>query len=284
MELTPRSASRPSTVAGATCFATSAKEACTNSTCGQSVASSGGGLFSRSRARSSAAGSLSKPIKRPRAPRRFAISQLCPPKPRVASMCVPPRRTARNSIAGFKRTATWPNFLFSPCAPPGALFASENPFSIHSHSEIANGTRNWLALNSQTVELLFILRRKRLQHFFAQGFRVLHFQELHPPADRHFALQIRRLAEDRRQQQTALSIHLYRLAEIAGPLQQPLLGLVEIGDRIQLAFDLLPLLKGICFGTLAVPAGNVELRAVVLVDQALEFRRHLEAPFFVEPG
>ena len=37
------------------------------------------------RDRSSAAGSLSKPIKCPGAPRRFAISELCPPKPTVAS-------------------------------------------------------------------------------------------------------------------------------------------------------------------------------------------------------
>ncbi len=51
----------------------------------------------------------------------FAISQACPAKPRVRSIKVPPRRTARNSIAGFKRTGTWLNLALAMSAPGGAV-------------------------------------------------------------------------------------------------------------------------------------------------------------------
>src|SRR5208283_4388755 len=155
-----------------------------------------------------------------------------------------------------------------------------SPFTPASRSRMEPETL--FALNSQTIQFLFILISEWLVHFRAQRFRVLNFQELHPPADCHFALQFCRVAQDRRQQQTTLSIHLHRLAVIAGPLEQPLLGLVEAGHRAQLALDLFPLHKGIYFGTLPIPTGDVELAAVVLVEQALEFHRHFEAPFVVQ--
>src|ERR1035441_10523781 len=83
-------------------------------------------------------------------------------------------------------------------------------------------------------------------------------------------------------QQTALPVHLHHLAVKFGDLQELLLDRMRVRGGRQLALDLLPFLHGINFGNSPRAAGDVELDAIVLVDLALEVRRHLEAPFFVQ--
>ncbi len=56
---------------------------------------------------------------------------------------------------------------------------------------------------------------------------------------------------------------------------------IQAGYLRQLFLDLLPLRQGVNLRRPSILAGDVKLRSVTLVHQALEFRRQLEPPFLV---
>src|SRR5207248_5037709 len=84
-----------------------------------------------------------------------------------------------------------------------------------------------------------------------------------------------------RQHHPASAVHLHPLAVIIHFVQKPFLRRIEVGEPGQLLLDLAPLLHRKNLRHLAVLAGDVKLGAVLLLDGALEFCRHLEASLFV---
>src|SRR5450631_2328015 len=137
-------------------------------------------------------------------------------------------------------------------------------------------------LDAQFVERLLILSRKLVFLDLPPIlFQVAHHEVRQISRHRHFALDLRRLAQNLRHQQPALSIHLDHLPVVVGPLQKPFLRRIEGGEPRQLLLDPFPFLEGIHLCNLAIQTGDVKLQAVFLVDHALEFRRDLEPSFFV---
>src|SRR5207302_8578442 len=102
------------------------------------------------------------------------------------------------------------------------------------------------------------------------------------PEDQHFPFHVRRFAQQLRNQQSPLVIDLHHLAVIVHPVQELLLGRIEVRHLGQLLLDPLPLLKGINLGNIPIAASDVKLPATIdFVDGALEFSRDLESSLFV---
>src|SRR5258708_5770352 len=85
-------------------------------------------------------------------------------------------------------------------------------------------------LDAQFVESLFTLSRERSLYLVAQRFQVVHFEVGQVTHHCHLALDLRRFAQQLRHQQPALRVHLHLLAVIIGPLQEILLGRIEIRE------------------------------------------------------
>src|SRR5205085_5813231 len=125
---------------------------------------------------------------RPRPPRRFAMAALCPPAPTVASTATIPEAapapSARNSIASFKRTETWPEASSCdlPCRPSGLLLSA-----IHAHTPQAAGS-TLFGLDPQTIECVQILFAERRLDLVLVSLEVPDFQVRQVPHHRHFTL------------------------------------------------------------------------------------------------
>src|ERR1700730_2189496 len=138
-------------------------------------------------------------------------------------------------------------------------------------------------LDAQFVERLLILRRELLfLDLSLEQLQVAHHQIRQVPQNCHLALDLSGLAQQLRQQQPSLSIHLHLLPVIIRPVQKFLLRGIEIGEPGKLLLDPLPLLEGIQLSTLAIHARDVKLLSVLLVDHALELGRDLQPSFFVD--
>src|SRR5580658_2334056 len=101
-------------------------------------------------------------------------------------------------------------------------------------------------LDAQFVERLLIVRRKLF-------FRDLSLEQLQVPDDqvsqvpqnRYLALNLSGFAQQLRQQQPSLPVHLDLLPVIVGAVEKLFLRRIEIGEPCQLLLDPLPLLEGI---------------------------------------
>jgi len=104
------------------------------------------------------------------------------------------------------------------------------------------------------------------------------------PQNRYLTLDLPRFAQQLRQQQPSLPVHLDLLPVIVGPVEKLFLRRIEIGEPCQLLLDPFPLLEGIHLSNLPIQTCDVELLPVLLVDHPLELGRDLEPSFFVDPG
>src|SRR5579864_4583484 len=156
----------------------------------------------------------------------------------------------------------------------------------HGHPAHAHPARGCLLnprpLDAQFVERLLILRRELVVlDLPAVLLQVANFQVGQLPRHGHFALDLRRLAQQLRHQQPALAVHFHLLTPVVRSVEKLLLRRIESGEPCQLLLDPLPFLEGIQLCNLPVEARDIELLTVLLVEHALEFRGDLEPSFFV---
>src|SRR6185437_10676383 len=131
-------------------------------------------------------------------------------------------------------------------------------------------------LDAQFVEsLLIVLRERVLFYVLLVSLDALYFEERQIANHSHFALDPGRIPQQRRYQKPSMTIDLHLLAVIIGAIEKLLFGRVEIRQQRQFLFDPLTLLEGIHLSNLPIERGDVKLRAVLLVDQALEFHGDL---------
>ena len=97
----------------------------------------------------------------------------------------------------------------------------------------------------------------------------------------HIRHQIRRFPQNLRQQQPALRVNLDRLTEVVHPVHQLFLRRMKARDRRQFFLDLFPLFQRVDLCNLAIFAGYVKKRSVVLRQRALEFHGEFKPPFFI---
>ncbi len=114
-----------------------------------------------------------------------------------------------------------------------------------------------------------------LFYIFLVSLDALHFQIRQVADYRHFPFDLRRLAQQSRNQQPSLTIDLHQLPVVIGAVEKFFLRWIEIREPRQLLLDPLPLLEGIHLSNLSIHAGDVKLRSVLLVDQTLELRGDL---------
>src|SRR5437667_1031282 len=137
-------------------------------------------------------------------------------------------------------------------------------------------------LDAQFVERLLILRRELVVlDLPAVLLQVANFQIRQLPGHCHFALDLRRLAQQLRNQEPALAVHLHLLTPVVRAVEKLLLRRIESGEPCQLLLDPLPFLEGIQLCNLPVEARDVKLLTILLVEHALEFRGDFESSFFV---
>src|SRR5215469_3286758 len=171
------------------------------------------------------------------------------------------------------------------CLENRSLLLKE-PEHDRCHAHPAEGRlENPRPLDTQLVERVLILRReRRLLDLLTEHLQVADHQVGQVAEYRDLAPDLRRVAQQLRDQQPSLAIHLDRLPVIVHPVEKLLLRRIEGGERRQLLLDPFPLLEGIHLCTLAVQAGDVKLLPVFLVDHALEFRGNLEPALVVDPS
>src|ERR1051326_606577 len=129
---------------------------------------------------------------------------------------------AEKSIASFKRTETWP---WCPCGPSGPG-VSNSSSGIHARPRRAADST--LCLDPQLVESVLILTTERvLFDFLLEARHVPDFQERQIPQHRHVTLNLCRVAQQRRNQQPSLSVHLHHLPVVVRAVQKLLLGGIE---------------------------------------------------------
>src|ERR1700691_1661214 len=214
------------------------------------------------RANSSASGSRSKPMNWPAPPSSRATAVACPPNPRVASTYVPPARTFRYRIASCKRTGTCRSLLGTMCSPWGVQ-----------------------KLKPKTRQCLLVVRGQRIGfHGLLELVVVGHFEVCLLPKNHCISRQLCCCPQDLGQQDPALCIHFRHLPVVIDPVQELLSGRIHAGYLRHLLLNFLPLRQGVNLGPSSILAGDVKLRSVTLVDQALELRRQLEPAFFVHAG
>src|SRR6266702_373598 len=220
--LTPKSASSPSTEAGFTCNGASLNASPTNVTVGASLPSSAQIRSSFSFASAIASGSRSNATNLPFGPRRRTISDACPARPSVQSTIVLPAFTWRYSIASLKRTGTWRSFDF----------VMRSPWGVCDSTLPAKNLRHCLAV----VGCHCVGSHVLLKHLAVVDL------EVHPHSkNRHFRIQLGRVAQYLRQQDPRLVIHLHLLAVVAGQVEVLLHGFVHVAGLRQLLFPLFPL-------------------------------------------
>src|SRR5215469_10238615 len=118
--------------------------------------------------------------------------------------------------------------------------------------------------NTELAEGLVVFRRVWLVLQLIEHPRVIHhFEVIELPKNVHVALRLRRLSQNRRQQNPPLPVHLNHLSEIAGPHQKLALGRVRARHLRELVLDLSPHLQRINQRHFTGLAGNVELIAVL---------------------
>jgi len=121
---------------------------------------------------------------------------------------------------------------------------------------------------------------KRLLELVVVG----HFEVCLLPKNHCISSQLCRFPQDLGQQDPALRIHFRHLPVVIDPVQELLSGRIHAGYLRHLLLNFLPLRQGVNLGPPSILAGDVKLRSVTLVNQALELRRQLEPAFFVHAG
>src|SRR5215469_4003161 len=136
-------------------------------------------------------------------------------------------------------------------------------------------------LNPQILERLVVVGGKRFVLHLIHHSRMIHdFEMVQTAKHIHIALGLRRLAQYRRNQHPALTVHLHHLPVVAGPLQELALGLVLAGHLRQLLFNSHPNLQGINQRRFARNARDVEL-IPVLSESVEKHRGYLETTLLV---
>src|SRR5579864_1414844 len=217
---------------------------------------------------------------------RFAAPQ----DPYRAQSNVPVRRGVLRFRSCVRPNPPWRRYRSHPAARLKSrsllLKEREHGSLFHHHAQPPEGGLLIpLPLDAQFVERLLIVRREL---FFLdlplEQLQVPDHEIRQIPQNRYLALDLPGLAQQLRQQQPPLPVHLDLLPVVVRPVQKFFLRRIEVGEPRQLLLDSLPFLEGIHLSNLAIQTCDVELLTVFLVDHPLELGRDLETALFVDPG
>src|ERR1700730_2208948 len=158
----------------------------------------------------------------------------------------------------------------------------------HGHPPHAHPARGCLLnlnpcpLDAQIVERLDVFIREGLFNLLVERSQVANFQVGQIAEHCHFPANLRRLAQNLRDQQAPLPVHLHDLPVIIRASQKLFLRRIERRERCQLLLDPLPFLEGIHLSNISVLTCDVKFLRIFLVDHALEFRGDFQPSLFVD--
>src|ERR1700722_3231921 len=235
-------------------------------------------------------------IRRSRKPEAGSRLSPTPPDPYRGQSNVPVRRGVLRFRNCVRPSPPWRRYKSRHAArlrirsllvkEPEHDLVKDDSLPFHRHAHPPEGyLLNPRPLDAQFVERLLIVRRELfLLHLQLVSLDGPHFQVSLIAGHCNLALDPGRVAQQLRNQQPPLAIHLDDLPPVIHFAEKLLLRRIESGEPRQLLLDPLPFLEGIYLSNIPIQTCDVELLTIFLVDHPLELGRNLETALLVDPG